>query len=350
MRKICSRFLSIFLITALVIGMVGAISLDTSYAASKKKVHINEKSIYIAQGTTYQQKLINKNGKVIKASKVKWKSKNKKVAKINKKGTITAVKIGKTKMTAKYKGKTYKFTVEVYKPVIDTPVIKNLTYDTSSKTIDIQLLSTIGDAQECEIYYSYNDGNYIFYGKQKFTGYGILTFTENQKSKLEGKYTFKLRGVCGNYKGNFSQEKSIFVDPKVYDKSDIFNLLTYVGNAVDWSEAMITDEYNWDVDSYSAYSSEVKKIKSDTKGANDWIKAAQKITGGKYSRSCTKSEAINAGYTTWDGMLLDIIAQCNYIESADVSSMSQYDRMMYAMKVLTAAKAINIAYIEIYGN
>ena len=106
------KLLSIMLILSLFIGMVGIVNAEPSYAASKK-IHVKKKTVSIYVGSTYQQKLIDKKGKTIKATKVKWKSKNASVAKVSKKGKITAVKKGTAKMTAKYKGKTYKFTVNV---------------------------------------------------------------------------------------------------------------------------------------------------------------------------------------------------------------------------------------------
>ena len=106
------KTISLFLIFSLLVGIVGIANMDTAYAASKK-IHVKKKTVSMSVGSTYTQKLIGKNGKAIKATKVKWKSKNTAVAKISKKGKITAVKAGTAKMTAKYKGKTYKFTVKV---------------------------------------------------------------------------------------------------------------------------------------------------------------------------------------------------------------------------------------------
>ena len=105
------KMLSILVIISLVIGVVGVVNVDPAFAA--KKIHVKKKTVTVIAGKTYQQKLIGKNGKAIKATKVKWKSSKKSVAKINKKGKITGVKAGIAKMTAKYKGKTYKFTVKV---------------------------------------------------------------------------------------------------------------------------------------------------------------------------------------------------------------------------------------------
>lgn len=104
-----------FLSVVVLVGMIGYINIDTTYAATKK-IHLKKTTVSLNAGKTYQQKLIDKKGKTIKATKVKWKSKKTSVAKIDKKGKIKAVKAGTAKMTAKYKGKTYKFTVKVRKP------------------------------------------------------------------------------------------------------------------------------------------------------------------------------------------------------------------------------------------
>lgn len=68
---------------------------------------LSKKYVTICKGTSYKLKLTG-----TKASEVKWKSKNSRVAKV-KKGKITAVKKGTTYITAKYKGKTYKCKVVV---------------------------------------------------------------------------------------------------------------------------------------------------------------------------------------------------------------------------------------------
>lgn len=77
----------------------------------KVKCKLNKKKISIVRGNTYKLKL-----KKAKAKKVKWKSSKKSVAAVSK-GVVTAVKAGKTTITAKYKGKKYKCKVTV-KPKI----------------------------------------------------------------------------------------------------------------------------------------------------------------------------------------------------------------------------------------
>ena len=118
------KALSFLLVFSLLFGIVGIANLDTTYAATKK-IHLRKTTITVTAGKTFQQKLIAKNGKTIKATIVKWKSSKPSIAKIDKKGKIKAVKNGTVKMTAKYKGKTYKFTVKVKKKTSPAPTHNN---------------------------------------------------------------------------------------------------------------------------------------------------------------------------------------------------------------------------------
>ena len=83
----------------------------TAYANAAQKnktsISISKKSVTLTKGKTYKLKMKNANAK-----KVKWSSKNKKVATV-KNGRITAKSVGKTTIIAKYKKKTYKCKVTV---------------------------------------------------------------------------------------------------------------------------------------------------------------------------------------------------------------------------------------------
>lgn len=80
---------------------------------SKKKIKLNKKKATIKVGKAIKLKLKN-----AKAKKVKWRSTNKKVATVSKKGTVKARKKGKTTIIAKYKGKKYRCKITVKKAVI----------------------------------------------------------------------------------------------------------------------------------------------------------------------------------------------------------------------------------------
>ena len=90
-KKICSLLLIFSLTCALIANVF--------YVDASKKISLNKKSITLKIGKKY--KLRVKNTK----KKVKWKSNNKHIAKINSKGIVKAVKAGKTRVYAKVSGK-----------------------------------------------------------------------------------------------------------------------------------------------------------------------------------------------------------------------------------------------------
>lgn len=103
------RLVSICLILTLIITSVFA---GAVFAKSK----LNKKSITIKVGQTYKLKLKKKGKK-----KVKWISKNKKVATVSKKGKVKGKKPGNTVIIAKRGKKKYKCKVTVISNVIATP-------------------------------------------------------------------------------------------------------------------------------------------------------------------------------------------------------------------------------------
>lgn len=77
-------------------------------AASSATIKLNKTKLTLTVGETASLKL-----KSAKASKVKWSSKNKKIATVSQKGLVKGKKKGTAKIIAKYKKKTYKCTVTV---------------------------------------------------------------------------------------------------------------------------------------------------------------------------------------------------------------------------------------------
>ncbi|MCR5629234.1 leucine-rich repeat protein [Eubacterium sp.] len=86
----------------------------TVYTKSGKK-YLNHKKIYLTCG--FFDKLILYNAK----GKVKWKSSNKKVATVSKKGVIKAKKPGKATIIGKNDGKKFKCKVKVYANKVNLP-------------------------------------------------------------------------------------------------------------------------------------------------------------------------------------------------------------------------------------
>ena len=209
MKYIRKSALSFLLVFSLIVGIVGVVSIDTTYAASKK-IHLKKTTVSIVVGKTYQQKLIDKNGKTIKATKVKWKSSKTSIAKISKKGKIKTLKAGTVKMTAKYKGKTYKFSVRVVAPFEEDekPTIYEVVQNGDDNNIWINpSWSSLKNAKSYELYVSVNGGEYTLVEDEP-SCYGLY------KPAIAGNtYTFKVRGVYGKYYSEFSEEQSITVKP-----------------------------------------------------------------------------------------------------------------------------------------
>lgn len=110
MKKVMSRvvqFLSI--ITIMIIVVCGFTGLE-----AQAKTKLQEKTQTITIGEQKRIKLYT-GKKAIKNKHIKWSSKNKKIAKVSKKGVVTGVAEGSTKIIAKYKGKKYKLSVTVQK-------------------------------------------------------------------------------------------------------------------------------------------------------------------------------------------------------------------------------------------
>ena len=113
---------------------------SSSKSSTKKKIKLKKSTVNVTIGYTYTQKLLDKKGKAISYKKIKWKTANKKIATISKKGVITAKKVGKVKMTATYNKKKYTFTVNVKKPTLN---YKKKTL-TKGKTFTLSLKNTSG--------------------------------------------------------------------------------------------------------------------------------------------------------------------------------------------------------------
>lgn len=106
--------------------------------AATKKTHLNKtkKSIYI--GRKYTLKLIDKKGKTIPSSKVKWSRSNKTVASVSKSGVVTGKKAGKIKITATYKGKKYTAVITVKSAVsVSKSTVTFKPGETAKKTIKV---------------------------------------------------------------------------------------------------------------------------------------------------------------------------------------------------------------------
>ena len=103
MRK--SKFMAILLTLVLTLSMANGLVFNVSAASPK----LNKKKVTITVGKTVKLKVKKNKAK----KKVKWKSANKKIVKVTKKGKIKGIKPGKTVVTAKVGKKKLKCKVKV---------------------------------------------------------------------------------------------------------------------------------------------------------------------------------------------------------------------------------------------
>lgn len=99
-----SKVLTMVLTTAL---LAGVITPAGGEAQAAKKPRLSSKSITLKVGQSKTLKVKKK----VKKAKVSWKSKNKKIAVVSKKGKVTAKKVGTTKVVCKVKKGKKKFTL-----------------------------------------------------------------------------------------------------------------------------------------------------------------------------------------------------------------------------------------------
>lgn len=123
MKKILYSIITIMLVLSVMVCGTNT----TAYAATKSiRVKTTKSTLYILDSANNKAKLtVTWNGKnVTKAAK--YKSSNSKIAKVNKNGTITAVRPGTVKITTKYKGKsrTTKVTIKKAKLSLNKKTIE----------------------------------------------------------------------------------------------------------------------------------------------------------------------------------------------------------------------------------
>ena len=120
-NRLLKKAITMIAITLISIAMIGGTSVSAE-AATEKEVQVK----ITRAGKRYKKKLALgktlrltvKNGKkVVKPKKAKYKSSNKSIVKVSKKGVITPKKVGKAVITVKYKKKTARITIKVFRAV-----------------------------------------------------------------------------------------------------------------------------------------------------------------------------------------------------------------------------------------
>lgn len=123
MKKILYSIITIMLVLSVMVCGTNT----TAYAATKSiRVKTTKSTLYILDSANNKAKLtVTYNGKNVTKT-AKYKSSNSKIAKVNKNGTITAVRPGTVKITTKYKGKsrTTKVTIKKAKLSLNKKTIE----------------------------------------------------------------------------------------------------------------------------------------------------------------------------------------------------------------------------------
>lgn len=101
--------LAAFIAVLLILGAAGMVALSPAKAHAAAKPKISATSKKVVKGQSFTLKVKNASGK-----KISWKSSNKKVATVSKKGKVTAKKAGSATITATVAGKKLTCKVKVY--------------------------------------------------------------------------------------------------------------------------------------------------------------------------------------------------------------------------------------------
>lgn len=120
-----------------------------SFSLKSRNITLNKTSLKLVKGKKYKLKLKN-----TKTSKVKWSSRNKKIASVNKSGKVTAKKKGSTTITASYDKKKYKCRVTVVdkKTTDDSNAKEELSEKTDNNGNTEQTSSTTEQAKDNNTY------------------------------------------------------------------------------------------------------------------------------------------------------------------------------------------------------
>ncbi len=150
------RILSLLMVLSMVVATwIGAVPSQTVVAAAKPA--LNKVSVDVLVGKSVKLKLKKKIAK----AKVNWKSKNKKIAKVNKNGKVVGVKQGNTRVTANVtvKGKKYPLNCKVR--VVKKASELQITYDDGKTTTPIQLKVGEGVSLEAKVVAPKNSNDFV---------------------------------------------------------------------------------------------------------------------------------------------------------------------------------------------
>ncbi|MEE1503049.1 MAG: Ig-like domain-containing protein [Acutalibacteraceae bacterium] len=310
----------IIILSSAPISSIASIGSDSSVAvvaqAASKKTHLNKtrKSIYI--GKKYTLKLIDKKGKTISSSKVKWSRSNKSVASVSKKGVVTGKKAGKIKITAKYKGKKYTAVITVKSAVsVSSSKVTFKAGETSKKTIKVTCKDNKGikwktvegsgivKLSQAKKWKNDSKSLYITPTGKKFGTVKIKIYSaENSKSytyltvDVKKPYTLKIRNslpcIIHNYKSqedlkNFIRDSSLIIRKVTYKTPDTKTMNVTVEFEAGYSENI--ESYYFI--KYRVFDKDGYIVESDT------IKSKLMMVGDKSKAEIALKNLKNGAYT-----------------------------------------------------
>lgn len=201
MKEFLRRGTAFAVILALCFTLMAAFATTEAQAASK--THLKKTSVALTVGETYNLKLLTASNKIISASKVTWKSTNKKIATVSSKGKITAKSEGTVTIKATYKGKTYKCKVKVTKGTSgNTCKGKNvISKGTSGNTYALKETSAIIELDEIyQLKLMNSSGKEVKRSKVTWTSKNKQVATVTSKGLVKGVGVGKTK-IIAKYKG-----------------------------------------------------------------------------------------------------------------------------------------------------
>ncbi len=151
------RILSLLLVLSMVVATwIGAVPSQTVMAAAKPA--LNKTSVDVLVGKSVKLKLKKKIAK----AKVNWKSKNKKIAKVNNKnGKVAGVKQGNTRVTANVTVKGKKYSLNCKVRVVKKAGALRITYDDGKTAAPLQLKVGENVSLEAEVTAPKNSNDFV---------------------------------------------------------------------------------------------------------------------------------------------------------------------------------------------
>lgn len=179
MKKIFKSIITIMLVLSVMVCGTNT----TAYAATKSiRVKTTKSTLYILDSANNKAKLtVTYNGKnVTKAAK--YKSSNRKIAKVNKNGIVTAVRPGTVKITTKYKGKsrTTKITIKKAKLSLNKKTIEL----SRGQKFTLKAFANKSDISNKNVKWTSSNSNIVSVNKN-----GVITTKKNGTTTISCKTT-----------------------------------------------------------------------------------------------------------------------------------------------------------------